>query len=78
MSMSTHNTQADPSARITKDQIEERLRSLRSSTDSVIESTRQGALIVGAAAVGLLLVVAFVLGRRGGKKAKTIVEVRRF
>jgi hypothetical protein len=78
MSMSSHSTQPDSSERITKEQIAERFRSLRNSTDSVVESSRQVALVAGAGFIGLLLVIAFVLGRRGGKKARTIVEVRRF
>lgn len=62
---------------ITRDDIESKFRELQGDVDTVADSAVPYVLIAGAAlAVGVVL-VAFALGRRKGRKKSAIVEVRR-
>jgi hypothetical protein len=64
--------------KITKADIEQKLRDLQGDVEGKIASQRQK--IIGAAvAVGVLtILLTFFLGRRSGKKRNTVVEIRRF
>ena len=62
---------------ITRDHIEERFREIQREVEGVEAETRSYVgLAVAAVAVGAV-VVAFALGRRRGRKRRTIVEIRR-
>lgn len=63
--------------KITRDDIEQQLRSLQGEVTGRVASEKQK--IITGAAVGaiLLLVVVYLLGRKGGKKKTTLVEIRR-
>lgn len=63
---------------ITKDHIEAKLRSLKGQADTTVDSAKQTALIAGGAVALIVLLIAFWFGRRGGRKARTVIEVRRF
>jgi hypothetical protein len=64
--------------KVTKADIEQKLRNLQGDVEKKIVSQRQK-IIAGVAAVGALtIIIAFLLGRRTGKKKNTIVEIRRF
>ncbi len=70
---------AQPTAEpITKDHIESKLRELKGQADTSVDSAKQTALVVGGVLAFVLLLIAFWFGRRGGRKAKTVIEVRRF
>lgn len=64
--------------RITRTDIEAKLQEIRGSaedaTPDVPESAQRTGMVV---AGGALLLVAFLLGRRRGRKKSTIVEIRR-
>ncbi len=63
--------------KITRDDIEGRLRTLQTGVTDKVERTK-GQIIVGAvAAVAAVLVVTFLLGKRKGRKSTTVVEIRR-
>jgi hypothetical protein len=64
--------------KITKADIEQKLRNLQGDVEGKIASQRQK--IIGAVVgVGVLtILIAFLLGRRSGKKRNTVVEIRRF
>jgi hypothetical protein len=64
--------------KVTKADIEQKLRNLQGDVEDKIASQRQK--IIGAVvAVGVLtMIIAFLLGRRSGKKKNTVVEIRRF
>ncbi|MEZ5169641.1 MAG: hypothetical protein R3A49_02710 [Acidimicrobiia bacterium] len=65
------------SKKITPDDIKAKFGELQGSTDERVESAQSMIAVAAVAAVGTLVVVAFALGRRRGKKRQTVVEIRR-
>lgn len=65
------------SAAINRDDIEAKFRELQGEVDDTVESSMGTIFVAGVAAAVGLLIVAFVLGRRRGKKQSTVVEIRR-
>lgn len=63
--------------RVSRGDIEDKLRQIRTEVDSLGDSSRSYLLMAGAAAAVAVVALAFVLGRRRGKKKTTVVEVRR-
>jgi hypothetical protein len=64
--------------RITRSDIEAKLQEIRGTAEDVAPDVPESAQRTGLiAAGGALLVLAFVLGRRRGRKKNTIVEIRR-
>lgn len=63
--------------RITRDDIEAKFRELQSEVEVVEDEARNYALVVAVAGVVVVVAIAFVLGRRRGRKRGTIVEIRR-
>lgn len=62
---------------ITRDHIEAKFRDIQREVEGVeTEARSTAALAVAVVAVGVV-VVAFALGRRRGRKRRTIVEIRR-
>lgn len=62
---------------IRKEDLEAKLRELQGGVDETKESATSMLLTVGAIVVVGVIAVAFLAGRRKGKKRTTIVEVRR-
>jgi hypothetical protein len=62
---------------ISRADIESKLREIRGEVDEVGESARSIGMIVGAVAVVAVVGAVFLLGRRRGRKEKTVVEIRR-
>jgi hypothetical protein len=63
--------------RISRDDLESKFRELQAEVDVVEDDARNYALVAAVAGVVLVVAVAFVLGRRRGRKRGTIVEIRR-
>jgi LPXTG-motif cell wall-anchored protein len=63
--------------RVTKADIEAKLREIRGEVDQTAEKATTLLITAGTAAAVLLLGVAYLLGRRKGKKKTTVVEIRR-
>ncbi len=64
-------------SQITPEDIESSFRDVADQIETVAESKKQTAAIgIGIAGV-IVLVVAFLLGRRSGKKKSSVVEIRR-
>jgi hypothetical protein len=69
---------APTTEKISRNDIEAKLREIQGEVDETAESAKGMAVAVGAAiAVGVVVVV-FLLGKRRGKRGTTVVEVRRF
>lgn len=66
-----------PSTPVTPDDIEGKLRELQGDVDELAEDARSYAITVGAVVVVGLVVVAFWLGRRKGRKSAAVIEIRR-
>lgn len=64
-------------APITRDDLEAKFRELQRDVDDTAEQAMGMAVVAGAVAVVAVLAVAFVIGRRRGRKRTTVVEVRR-
>ncbi len=62
---------------ITRDDIEAKFVELQTGVDNAASSAKDATTKIGIAALVLILILAFVLGRRRGKQSKTIVEIRR-
>ncbi len=62
---------------IDRDDIKAKFEELKGSLDHTAEAARTPMLAAGIAAVVVLVVLAFFLGRRRGRSSRTVVEVRR-
>lgn len=63
--------------RITRDDLEAKFRSVQGEVEEQRSKTMSTIVTVGAVVAVSVVAVAFLLGRRKGKKRTTIVEVRR-
>ena len=68
---------SSPTDRITRDQLEDKFRELEGDARDQVESARSTAVTAGVVAGLLLLLLAFLLGTRKGRKRSTVVEIRR-
>ena len=68
---------AGTGAVVTRGQIEAKLREISGEASEVGENIRQYVVVVGAAVAVAVVGLAFVLGKRKGRRRTTIVEVRR-
>jgi excinuclease UvrABC helicase subunit UvrB len=64
-------------APIRRTDLESKLRELQGEVDETRQSATSTLLTVGAVVAVSVVAVAFLLGRRKGKKRTTVVEVRR-
>jgi hypothetical protein len=62
---------------ITRDDIESKLREIKGEVDETTDQAKPIALAVGVVAVVAVVGLAFVWGRRKGRKRSTVVEIRR-
>jgi hypothetical protein len=62
---------------ITRDDIEAKFRELNGDVTTEVVSVRSQALTIVAGVAVVVIAVAFVFGRRAGRKRSTVVEVRR-
>ena len=69
---------AGTTTRITRQDIENKLRQVRGDVDTAGEAaTKAGA--IGAVVAGVVLVIAvYFIGKKRGKRSSTIIEVKRF
>ena len=62
---------------ITRADIESKLREIQGATEAGAEAAKGAGVAVGAAGAGVVIVLVYLLGRRSGRKRRTVVEVRR-
>ena len=65
------------SERITRDDLEARFRNLQGSVEETGQKAYPYVVASGALVVLAIALIGFVLGNRRGKKARTVVEIRR-
>jgi hypothetical protein len=63
--------------KITRDDIEAKLREVAGDVDSGVQAAKPKLLAAGVAVGILALLVAYLLGRRGGRHRSAVVEIRR-
>lgn len=68
---------APQTGRITRDDLESKLRELEGGVEETKESAQSTLVTVGAVVLVLVIAIAFLSGRRKGTKRTTVVEVRR-
>lgn len=64
-------------APITRDDIKNKLGDIQGEAVEQVESVRNQVVAAGLVVAVLALLLAFLLGRRGGKRASAVIEVRR-
>jgi hypothetical protein len=62
---------------VTKADIEAKLREIKGDADETVEAAKSTFEMAAIGGVILLIVLAYLLGRRKGKKKTTVVEIRR-
>jgi hypothetical protein len=62
---------------ITPAHIESKLREVQRGVQGKIDDRKQSIIAVAGGIALVLLIIAYLLGRRGGKKKTTFVEIRR-
>jgi hypothetical protein len=65
------------SGNITKEDLRAKLEQIRNEADRAGEAAKPTAMVVAAAAVVAVAALAYLMGRRRGRKNRTVVEVRR-
>ncbi|HEY1634462.1 MAG TPA: hypothetical protein VGF64_06870 [Acidimicrobiales bacterium] len=68
---------AQAEERVTTQDIETKLRQIRGQFEQTTESARSGLVAAGVVGAVVLVTVAYVLGRRRGRRRSTVVEIRR-
>jgi hypothetical protein len=63
--------------KITRDDIESKLRELRGEVDEEVEAVKIPAIAIAVGAAVATVVVAYWFGRRRGRKRQTVLEIRR-
>jgi hypothetical protein len=63
--------------RIDRDDIKAKLTDLQGEAEQTVDGAKNQLMAIGAGVALLLLILAFLLGRRGGKRSSAIIEVRR-
>ena len=70
---------ADPRVqkRITRADIEAKLREMRGEVEQTAEAAKAPILAVAGGVAAAVVVIAFLLGKRRGRRKSTVVEIRR-
>lgn len=63
--------------KITPDDIKSKLADIQSDATTTVEGAKNQIIAVGVGVAILLVLIAFLLGRRGGAHKSTIIEVKR-
>jgi hypothetical protein len=68
---------ATEAEKVTRDDIEAKLRELRGEVDSRVEDVKVSVTVVAVAVAVTAVVVAYWFGRRRNRKRQTVFEIRR-
>lgn len=63
--------------RITREDIESKLRQLKGDTDDVVEAHKVNGIVIAVITGVVVLALAYFLGRKRGRKKSAFVEIRR-
>ena len=65
------------SGRISRADIEAKLRAIRDDIEPVGEQAKGGLMAVAPVVAAVLVIGAYLLGKRSGKKRRAVIEIRR-
>jgi hypothetical protein len=65
------------SGRITRADIEAKLKAIRDDIEPVGEQAKGGLMAVAPVIVAVVVIGAYLLGKRSGKKRRAVIEIRR-
>jgi hypothetical protein len=65
------------SGTVTRADIEAKLRAIRDSVEPVGEQAKTSAMAIAPVIVGVIVVAAYLVGLRKGKKRRAVIEIRR-
>jgi hypothetical protein len=65
------------SGRITRADIEAKLRAIRDDIEPVGEQAKGGLMVAAPVVVAVLVIGAYLLGKRSGKKRRAVIEIKR-
>ena len=65
------------SGRITRADIEAKLRAIRDDIEPVGDQAKGGLMAAAPVVAAVLIIGAYLLGRRSGKKRRSVIEIRR-
>ncbi|MFM8417480.1 MAG: hypothetical protein ACKOAT_08365 [Actinomycetota bacterium] len=63
--------------KITKDDLEQRFKALQDDVTEITETRKMSITVLAVAGVAAGLLVAYLLGRRGGRRRRGVIEIRR-
>ncbi len=66
-----------PNDRVSPDDIRSKLTEIQGEATEQVEAVKNQVIAAGVLAGILVLIFVFLLGRRGGKRASAVIEVRR-
>jgi uncharacterized membrane protein YvbJ len=67
----------DQDQRITKEDLETKFQSLQDDLQGRASDKKQSIIAVASIASAVVVLIAYMLGRRGGRKRRSVVEIRR-
>ena len=70
-------TVAAPDRKITRDDIESKLREIRGDVNERAEAVKVPAIAIAVGVAVVTIAAAYFLGRRKGKRRQTVLEIRR-
>ena len=71
------STVANPNGKITRADIESKLREMRGEVEQTAEAAKTPILAIAGGVAAAVVVIAFLLGKRRGRRRSTVVEIRR-
>jgi hypothetical protein len=71
------STAPNPNGKITRADIEAKLRAMRGEVEQTAEAAKVPILAVAGGVAAAVVILAFLLGKRRGRRRSTVVEIRR-
>ncbi len=70
-------SQASTNGRITRAEIESKLREMKGEVTDTAEAAKVPLMAIAGGVVAVIVIAAFFLGKRRGRRKSTVVEIRR-